>query len=66
MNKEKKEAAQGGVSDEACISLLESFKERTKCYKEMYPLFTEEYLEKLIAHEKEVLDAIISRLKNRG
>ena len=52
-------------SAEECILVLENLKGRTKFYPEILSEYSEDYIERLAAHDVAVLDKIISILKNR-
>lgn len=53
------------LSVEECVMVLENMRERTKRYGDMFPLYPADYVWKLAEYESEVLDKVISILRNR-
>ena len=54
------------LSDNDCIAILDSLKERGKHYDEFYKYFGEEYCEILAGIEKVAIDRAIEALRNRA
>lgn len=63
--KEKENAAQGGVSIEDTIAVLESLIDRIKTYEHMFPLYPKDYLDKLADVDRNALEKAISVLKSQ-
>lgn len=53
------------LSVEECVMVLENMRKRTKRYDGMFPLYPADYVQKLSEYEAEVLDKVISILRNR-
>ncbi len=62
---ENEKAAEGGVSVEECIDVLENLKGRTGMYEVFFPHYPRDYIKRLVQTEVAVLDEVISILKSR-
>ena len=58
-------AAEGGISLEECISVLENLKGRTGMYEVFFPHYPRDYIKRLVQTEVAALDEVISILKSR-